>query len=227
MPPRRHASDGTDEDAELAPTRERCGHAEREVAAALGELVEGEARALLEQWPDRLDDQLVGGERGRIRAEEELLRADLAATPGRCGNGRASGRDECERELRSGIGVRDGSADGAAIPRDGVTDVRENGRERGMCLKTVIGLSYGRADAYDAIPVRDAVESCDAVDVDDERGAQDTHVESGHQALTTRQHLASSPPSASAVSASSSDSGLTYSNRAGFTRAGAPTRGRV
>ena len=55
-------------------------HAERVVASPLGQLVEGEPLALAQRRPRGLDEQLVGRERGRVRAEEELLAADLAAS---------------------------------------------------------------------------------------------------------------------------------------------------
>ena len=123
------------------------GHAERVVAAALRELVEGESFVVAELRPDGLDEELVRRERGRVRPEEQLVCRDLA-TPTR-----ARPRSPTRRQAtsasgssRGGVGVCDRAADGAAVPRDGVADVGEHGREHRMCVEPRVGLADGRAD---------------------------------------------------------------------------------
>ena len=59
--------------------------------------------------------------------------------------------DERERELGGGVGVCDRAADGAAVARDGVADVGEHGRERGMREQSRVRLADGRADPHRAV----------------------------------------------------------------------------
>ena len=119
--------------------------------------------------PHGLDDELVRRERGRVRAEEELVRGDLTAPTDRRCDHRASGRNERERKLGGGIGVRDRAADGAAVPRDGVADVWEHCCECRMRAQAWVGLADDGADPQSAAVVRNAVQPGDAVDVDEER----------------------------------------------------------
>ena len=169
----------------------RGGHAEREVAAALRELLEREALAVGELRPDGLDEELVRRERRRVRAEEELVRGDLAAATHR------DARPPSRRQATSASGSSAAASacatephDGAAVPRHRVPDVGEaRPRAAGWCVQPRVGLADGRADAERAVLARDAVEPGDAVDVDEQRRAQQPHVERGHEALAAGEHL--------------------------------------
>ena len=88
-----------------------------------------------------------GSRRRGVRADEEVAagisrRPLVDATTTDPSDG-----DEHERQLRGSVRVRERPADRAAVARDRVTDVREDGRERRMRLQRCVRLANGRADA--------------------------------------------------------------------------------
>ena len=87
----------------------------------LSNLLEGVAAAGLRYRPDCFDEQLSRLQRGREVRDEEVLSRDRAAG---ARHDRATERRERERQLGGGVGVCNRAADGPAVARGEVADMR-------------------------------------------------------------------------------------------------------
>ena len=109
----------------------------------LSHLLEGVAAAGLRYGPECFDEQLSRLQRRREVRDEEVASRDRAAG---ARHDRAAERGERERQLGGGVGVCHRAADGPAVARDEVADVRQALGEEGDLEQTPVGLSNERAD---------------------------------------------------------------------------------
>src|SRR4051794_25048318 len=162
-------------------------HREGVVAATLRELLEGEAPTVAENRPDGLDDELAGRERRREVQDEEVVRSDLAAAARRLRDDVAAEHEQAERQLRGRVRMHDRAGDGAAVPGNGVADVREclgdERQARGLGRPFELALPHESAEAESPVVALDAVETRHTVQVDEDGRAEEPHVQHGHEAL--------------------------------------------
>ena len=137
-------------------------------------------------------EHVLRPERGLEQALEEILRPDGALALGAGGVDFAIERQQAGRQFGGRIGEGDGAAERAAIADGGVADMRHGARDQRRVFGDQLGafglgMAHQRADLDLAVFVRDAVESADAVDVDQQARGGQPHIERGDQALPTRQ----------------------------------------
>jgi hypothetical protein len=146
--------------------------------------------------PDRLDRDLVHGERVLERTGHELRGRDraLPARPG--GDHVAAQRDDRRRPVTLRVGVAQRAHQGAAVADDRVGDERCRRGHRGLPVGEEVGVLEVDVPAQGADPDRavgvDAVvgEPGQPVDVDEQVRVREAQLEHRHQALPAGEHLA-------------------------------------
>ena len=135
--------------------------------------------------------------------------------------------DERKWQLAGRVGMCDRATDCPAVAGDRVADVWEDGGECGMRAQPLVGLPDRRSHREHAALVTNVGKIECTIDVDQDARTEESHVQRRDEALTAGQDFRVVAGLRRArEAASSSDSGRTYSNGAGFTLGGAPTHGR-
>ena len=132
---------------------------------------------------------------------------DLAAAARAVGDDGAAERDEAERQLAGAVGVRDRPADRAAVPRHDVPDVRQR-RAHERWTRSSLGerrLPHRRAEAQRAVLALDRRRARRGSGRRAASAARAASLSAGTRLWPPAIGFASSPPSASAASASSSE----------------------
>ena len=161
---------------------------EREVAAAPGEFHEGGPVAGGEDRDAGLHQKLVLGELGLVEPVEEGPRGDRPPPAPARQHERGVERHRAGRQFGGGVGERDAAAEGAAVADRGMGDMRHGVRDQRQMFghkrrRQHLGMAGERADPHRPVLQRDAFQRVDAVDVDQEAGLGEPHVQRRHQAL--------------------------------------------
>jgi hypothetical protein len=191
---RPHADAEKDEARQVAGLRTRREPDHGVIAAASRELDKGEAR--VGSSGGNLDggEDFIGRKGGLVESPEERRRRDLtrAATARQMQHGVE--RDDTSGQLRGRIGMSEAAAESAAVANGGVSDVgdrlMDQWRQPGDGVRAAdVALPRKRADAQTPVALFDDVEPRDAVDVDEQPGLEQAHVERRHQALAAGEDL--------------------------------------
>ena len=136
--------------------------------------------------PPCRNDELTRSERRQVVRDEERVRRDLPATVGAFDDDGAAKRRKAQGDLGRSVRVRNAASDGATVPRHEVPDVGECFTEKRMHASVAFDrrLAHGRADHHVAVGF-DSVKA-GTVEIDEQRGPHESHVESRDKALTAR-----------------------------------------
>ena len=140
------------------------------------EFGKSDARVLARRRHADSGEHVLRPERGFEQAFEEIVRLDraLALRPARLDF--AVERQQAGRQFRRRIGEGNGAAERAAVADGDVADMRHGPRDQRRVLRDNVGafgagMARQRADFNRVALLRDAIEPIDAIDVDEQAGA--------------------------------------------------------
>src|SRR5215470_8724661 len=160
----------------------------RVVAMAAGKLGETDAGVGARSRDTDGGEHIARRKRGLEQALEEIIGFDRELPLRPDDFDFATERDDACRQFGGRIGEGERAADGAAVADRGVADMRQRQRDERRRLRDLGGafrlrVPHQRADLDVGVFQRDPVEPADAVDVDQQRGLAQPHIERGDQAL--------------------------------------------
>ncbi len=162
------------------------------IAVAARQFGETGARVLARRRHANGGQHILRPERGLEQTLEKILRpyGALALGPGRVDFGVE--RQQAGRQFGGRVGEGDRAPERATVADGGMTDMRYGARDQRRVFGDQLGtfglrMAHQRAEFDFAVFMRNAAEPADAVDVDQQSGRRQPHVERGDQALPAGQ----------------------------------------
>jgi hypothetical protein len=189
-----HHGDARLRDLTIRERQRRCDGGQGEIAVAARYLREAPAGGGRQLRESDFGHQLIFGEVDRERAEEEVARRGGSPERRRHDLDFGIKEERDHRQLGGRIGVRQTSAERAAIADCEMRDALHGGaqhREMPGDDRRRLGrmMARERADANGVLVLRDESEPGNPVDVDEDRRPQQAEIEHRHEALPARQDL--------------------------------------